>query len=289
MTLLGKIFTVLVFVMSLVFMSFAVVVFATHRNWKMLVTNDTPNEKYGLGLVQQLAQRKEAIISLKAEMDDIRNQLEVERAARRHAIGALETKLAETAQRLTDKEAELRSLQAAEGEAAEALKVAELTVAALRGEVVKLRDEIRVAQLDRDQQFEKVVQLTDLWQGSRGLVGNLEERRQQLLAQIADCKRVMDKVGVSVDMDVDGIPPKLDGIVTAVGESNLIEVSLGSDDGLRKGHRLEVFRSNTYLGHAIVLKTDPDRSVAKVDEESQKGLVKVRDRVATKLGRARTG
>jgi hypothetical protein len=275
--------------MSLVFMSFAVVVFATHKNWKMLVTNETPNEKYGLGLVQQLAQRKEAIISLKAELDDIRNQLELERAARRHAIGALETKLAETSQRLIDKEAELRTLQAAEGVAAEALRLAESNAEELRKEVVGLRNEIRLAQADRDQQFEKVVQLTDLWNGSRGLVSSLEERRQQLLAQIADCKRVMDKVGVSVNMDVDGIPPKLDGIVTAVGERNLIEVSLGSDDGLRVGHRLEVFRSNAYLGHAIVLKTDPDRSVAKIDEESQKGRVEVRDRVATKLGRTRTG
>ncbi len=288
MTLLGKIFTVLIFIMSLVFMSFAVVVFATHKNWSKLVTNDTPNEKYGLGLVQQLAQRKETIISLRKEMEEIRSQLELERAARRHAIGALETKLAETSQRLTDKEAELRSLQAAEGETAEALRVAEQTVEALRLEVTGLRDEIRLAQADRDHQFDVAVDLTDKLHGAQGLVTSLEERRRQLLSQIADCKRVMDKVGVSVNMNVDGIPPKLGGIVTKVGTSNLIEVSLGSDDGLRVGHRLEVFRSNAYLGHAVVLKTDPDRAVAKVDEESQKGLVKEKDRVATRLGRART-
>ena len=61
-----------------------------------------------------------------------------------------------------------------------------------------------------------------------------------------------------------------------------------ADDGLRVGHRLEVFRDNAYLGYAVVLKTDPDRAVAQVDEKSQRGLVKVRDRVATKLSRTAT-
>lgn len=34
MNLVGKIFVLLIFIMSLVFMSTAVMVYATHRNWK---------------------------------------------------------------------------------------------------------------------------------------------------------------------------------------------------------------------------------------------------------------
>jgi hypothetical protein len=133
-----------------------------------------------------------------------------------------------------------------------------------------------------------VVDLTDKLHGAAGLEKSLKERHTQLLAEISRYKRVMDKLGVNPNMSVEGIPPELDGIVTAVGTKNLIEVSLGSDDGLKKGHRLEVFRDNTYLGHAVVLKTDPDRSVAQIDEKSQRGLIKVQDRVATKLSRAGT-
>jgi hypothetical protein len=77
--------------------------------------------------------------------------------------------------------------------------------------------------------------------------------------------------------------------VTAVGASKLVEVSLGKDDGLRVGHRIEIFRDNAYLGFAIVRKTEPDRSVAQVDEKSLRGMIKVRDRVATKLSRTGTG
>lgn len=289
MTLLGKVFTVLIFIMSLVFMTFAVAVFATHKNWKMYVTNDTPNEKYGLGLMHQLAAQEKTNVNLRAEMEELLSELQREMAARRHAIGVLETKLAEVRASLTSREGDLRNLQASEGEAAEALKIAEDDRAALRIEVGKLRDKITQTLADRDNKFSVLVQRTDQLHAVQGFLQNFKERNLQLAAQISEYKRVMDAHGLTPEMNTSHIPPKLDGIVTAVGERNLIEVSLGVDDGLQVGHRLEVFRSGTYLGHAVVLKTDPDRSVAQVDEESQRGLVKVRDRVATKLSRTRTG
>ena len=288
MTFLGKIFTVLIFVMSVVFMSFSVMVFATHKNWKMLVTNDTPTEKYDLGLVHQLAHLHETNTNLRNELDGLSNQLAVEQAARRHRIAVLETKRSELEQLLSAKEADLRASQATEGEATEAAKLAELTVQALRTEVEGLRGEIRTVQGDRDTLFLHVVDLTDKLHGAAGLEKNLKERQNDLLAEISVYKRVMDKVGINPKMSVEKIPPPLDGIVTAVSSKNLIEISLGSDDGLKSGHRLEVFRNNMYLGYAVVVKTDPDRSVAQIDEKSQRGLIKVQDRVATKLSRTGT-
>ena len=289
MTLLGKVFTVLIFIMSLVFMTFAVAVFATHKNWKMYVTNNTPNEKYGLGLMHQLTAQEKTNVNLRAEMEELLSELQREMAARRHAIGVLETKLAEVTASLTSREGDLRNLQASEGDAAEALKIAEDDRAALRIEVGKLRTDITNTLADRDNKFATLVQRTDQLHAVQGFLQNFKERNLQLAAQISEYKRVMDAHGLTREMNTTDIPPKLDGIVTAVGERNLIEVSLGIDDGLRVGHRLEVFRSTAYLGHAVVLKVDPDRAVAQVDEESQRGLVKVRDRVATKLSRTRTG
>ena len=289
MTLLGKIFTVLILIMSLVFMSFSVVVFATHKNWKMLVTNAEPSEKYGLGLVHQLARERETNVNLRRELEDLKTQNAFEKAARRHAIGSLETRLTSVQQSLTEKETQLSTLQATESEAAAALKVAVQTAEALRAAVEELRGEVRTTQDARDKQFTRVVQLTDQLQGAIGTQRILQERAQQMVAEISSMKRVMDAAGVDMNMDTNAVPPPLDGIVLAVGESNLIEVSLGIDDGLRIGHRIEVYRDNTYLGHAIVLKTDPDRSVAQVDDKTQRGLIRVRDRVATKINRTSTG
>ncbi len=287
MTTLGKVFTVLIFIMSILFMGFSVVVFATHRNWKMLVDN-TDTAKGPLGLKQQLQAQVETNKGLRAELDSLTNRLAVEMAARRSALSALETKLADAQQRLTQKEAELAGLQAAQTEATAAINLAEARLAELVVDIQKLRDEIRVVQGQRDESFQRVVDLTDKLYSAAGVERNLKEREAQLIGEISKYKRVTDVMGVNPSMPVEMIAPPLDGIVTAVGDKNLIEVSLGSDDGLRVGHRVEVFRDNNYLGSAMVLKTDPDRAVAQMDEKSQRGLIKVKDRVATKLSRSGT-
>ncbi|NQT39867.1 MAG: hypothetical protein HQ581_20405, partial [Planctomycetes bacterium] len=54
MNLVGKIFTVFIFLMSLVFMSFAVAVYATHQNWREIVTNQKATAEKPLGLESQL-------------------------------------------------------------------------------------------------------------------------------------------------------------------------------------------------------------------------------------------
>jgi hypothetical protein len=287
MTTLGKVFTVLIFIMSILFMGFSVVVFATHRNWKMLVDN-TDTAKGPLGLKQQLQAQSETNKGLRAELDGLTNRLAVEMAARRSAISVLETKLANAQDGLAKKEAELAGLQSAQTEATAAINLAEVRLAELVGDIKKLRDEIRLVQGQRDESFQKVVDLTDKLYSAAGVERNLKEREGQLIGEISKYKRVTDVLGVNPSMPVEMIAPPLEGIVTAVGDKNLIEVSLGSDDGLRVGHRVEVFRDNNYLGSALVLKTDPDRAVAQMDEKSQRGLIKVQDRVATKLTRSRT-
>jgi len=269
------------------FMGFSVVVFATHRNWKMLVDN-TDTAKGPLGLKQQLQAQVETNKGLRAELDSLTNRLAVEMAARRSALAALETKLADAQQRLTQKEAELAGLQSAQTEATAAINLAETRLAELVEDIKKLRDEIRLVQGQRDESFQRVVDLTDKLYSAAGVERNLKEREAQLIGEISKYKRVTDVLGVNPSMPVEMIAPPLDGIVTAVGDKNLIEVSLGSDDGLRVGHRVEVFRDNNYLGSALVLKTDPDRAIAQMDEKSQRGLIKVRDRVATKLTRSGT-
>ena len=61
-------------------------------------------------------------------------------------------------------------------------------------------------------------------------------------------------------------------------------ISIGADDGLKKGHTLEVYRNNSYLGRVVVRDTMPDRAVVQIVPEFSKGKIRVGDRVATKLG-----
>ena len=80
-------------------------------------------------------------------------------------------------------------------------------------------------------------------------------------------------------------PPKVDGVVLAA-KSGLVEISLGSDDGLRVGHSLEVFRTTpkpVYLGRIEIVMLKSDRSVGKVLPDFSKGKIEKGDRVATSL------
>ena len=54
MNLVGKIFVVLILVMSVLFMAFAMAVYATHQNWRDVVVNEQATPDKPLGLAPQL-------------------------------------------------------------------------------------------------------------------------------------------------------------------------------------------------------------------------------------------
>jgi hypothetical protein len=283
MNLIGKIFTVLIFIMSLVFMAFAVAVYATHTNWKEKVINtDTAGGK-SLGLKPQLDQQKELNRQLQAQIDAVNNALAKERAARVNVLAALEAKLLQVQTQLTQKEDELAKLEAAHQVLVETNNNTQNTLTALTGEVQNLRDEIRLAQQDRDAQFDQVVALTDQINQARGDLNRLTERHSVLLAQNASLERVLEKNGLTAETPVSHIPPRLDGVVLEASSADLIEISLGSDDGLKKGHLLEVTRGGQYLGRLEVFTVKPDVSTARIIKEFQRGPIKRGDLVRTKI------
>ena len=81
MNLVGKIFIVLVFIMSIVFMSFSVMVYATHRDWKKESEQQAENLEYEQSVVQERT----------AERDNLKKQLEKQQAWARQSLAALET------------------------------------------------------------------------------------------------------------------------------------------------------------------------------------------------------
>ncbi|MEY4178153.1 MAG: hypothetical protein RLY70_1727 [Planctomycetota bacterium] len=282
MTLLGKILTVLIFIMSIVFMSLSLMVFATHKNWKLVVSNTTPGQTQGL--VQQLQQKTSEVENLNNQLGRLKDQYAAEQVARSYALSALSTKLTQLEQQLQQRETELTNLQGAHTEQTAALQTLETNNNRLLEEVAKLRDSVRVAQNDRDSQFLKVVELTDQLNSAIGVERSLKEKREQLVEQVAQMKRVMDANGLTINVDTDAIPPKIDGVVLAIGGKDLLEISLGSDSGLKAGHEMEVYRGATYLGRVIVVKAEPNRAVARILPEYRKGSIKKDDRVTTRLG-----
>ena len=64
---------------------------------------------------------------------------------------------------------------------------------------------------------------------------------------------------------------------------DLIEISLGSDDGVTRGMTFEVVREAKYVGRIQILTATADSAVARVVPELKKGEIKKDDRVYTRL------
>jgi len=273
MTLVGKIFTMLILVLSIVFMAFSMMVFATHKNWK-----DSAGK-----LQSKLQAATSANNEAKAELQRLQNDLAREQAARKASLAALQVRATRAEETLTAKQNELATLAGAHSKATAAAEEAQRRLATLEDETKKLRDDLRGEQKKRDQMFSTVVNLTEKLNQAESLRQNLEEVNGQAVKQMSQMKMVLDRNGLAPDSLVAHIPPKVEGVVIDVNDKDLLEISIGADDGLKVGHSLDVYHGNTYLGRIVIRKTSPDRAVGQIQKEMQRGQIKRGDRVTTRF------
>lgn len=270
MNLVGKIFTVLILVMSIMFMAFAISVYATHRNWSQLAKSTQSQ-------VRRLQDENE---QLSDKIEQEKNRLAHERAARRSALARLETQVQEKQQQVDARNQQYTDLLAQQRSAIDAVNNAQRQLDQLKERVNALQAEILAAQQDRDQSFERVRQLTDQIHEAEGIRRILEERMNELTQDFAKATTVLKAYDLTIDTPVDGIPPTVEGEVLAVGR-NMIEVSIGEDDGIKEGHTLVVSRRDKYLGRIEVLRVDPDRAVGRI--KYRNAPIQEGDRVQTKV------
>jgi hypothetical protein len=273
MTLVGKIFTMLILVLSIMFMAFSIMVFATHKNWNTTAT------KLQADVTAANAALKDAKDALEREKTDLAR----EQAARKAALAALQVRVRQAEERLGAKEKELSDLTAAHSQTTEAAKVAQDRLALLEKETGDLRNTLRTERQRLDKMFLNVVDLTDKLNQAESLRLNLEEVNSKATQEMTRMKMVLDRNGLTPDSLVAHIPPKVEGVVLEVSDKDLLEISIGADDGLKIGHSLDVYRGSQYLGRIVVKKTNPDRAVGQIMKELQRGQIKRGDRVTTKF------
>ena len=284
MDLIGKIFIVVILIMSIVFMSLSLMVYATHRNWRDLVVNTEASPSRPLGLREQLRTQKATNGRLQQEMETLRRTLQLERAARQQSLAVLETRANQQGIELDTKNETLATLRRQHDQAVTTMELAQTNLSELKKEGEGLRELVRRTQEYHDGQFGKVVAMRDRLNQLEGAERRLEERNKQLIKEVAESARVLERYGLNRHTPLHGVPPKLDGEIKMVRGTDLVELSLGSDDGLRVGHKLDVYRSGgAYLGRVEVMYTDPDDSVARIVPEFRQGIIRKGDFVATRL------
>jgi len=270
MNLVGKIFVVLVLLMSLVFASFAVTVYATHKNWMLVVDNPSPGPGEDLGLKQQREQQDQKLQELTDRRNSLAMQLEEEKSAYEQVRVKLENEKEDLRRERDQREKDLADLTQAHREAVAAVDASHKELARLRTEIDGLRTSIRTAQKERDDHFKEVVRLTDQLHASVFELNQLKDANRELLVDLTNMKNKLR--AAKIDPDAEMGLPVVEGVVLAILGDGLVEISIGSDDGIRQGHQLFVYRvgggRNMFMGKLEVLRTDVDRAVCKITESN---------------------
>jgi hypothetical protein len=149
------------------------------------------------------------------------------------------------------------------------LKEAQARIAELLKQVNQLRDKAVAAEIQAQSYKDKV--------------NDLERQVKKLSVELA---RLKAGKGGKPAKTADNPPPEdVEGLVTGVKDGK-IQLSIGSDAGLAKGHTLEVFRLGTtpkYLGRLRVIDVTATRAVCEV--LGKKVDIKKGDRVASRMDR----
>jgi hypothetical protein len=127
---------------------------------------------------------------------------------------------------------------------------------------------------------------TEAQDQTQGELNIVRAQNQAITRQVARMSKLLRANGIDPGLDPDFLMEPSDGIVSAIrrkGATQLIEVTIGADDGLQAGHTVEVFRGSKYLGRAEIIQTSPDRAIGKLDRRFLRGQIQEGDRVATRL------
>lgn len=277
MTLLGKSFTVVIFLLSLTFMVLALAVNASHRNWRDLVLGDQGYKAQ----IEAISRENQQLLDAQQRAQAALNR---EQAARRTALASLQTQLNSLEEELTVATAQVTQLEAQNTILVQSEEDRAKLSASLTQQAKDLRAEIIKEQQDRDKLFAQTLLLTDQLNELRGVRQGLETRNNALVKELTRFREIADHHGINVDDPLDGAPPERNGNILVVDRpSSLVEISIGYDDGLRPGHFLDVTRKGRYVGRLRVRNTDPNRSVAEILRDYNEGIIQEGDRVDTSI------
>ncbi len=272
MNLFGKIFTLLIFFLSITFMVLAVMVGASHRNWKEVASVNADKSRTMLTRLEKA----------KTASGEALKKLNAEQVGRQQQLSQLFSELELAKTRLENESKQLRAATELNAQYAAELKVAQTRLVAQDSDVKDLNARNKALIDDIATQRALVVSMTNQQYRLEGDLDQLNDSNEAMAGQIGRMARAMKARGVTETDLTDGIPRKVEGVVTRK-DDGFIAISLGTDDGIRKEHLVDIYRGKKYLGRAVVTATEHNRSVARLLPEYTQTVVLEGDYVTTKL------
>lgn len=289
MTTLGKILTVMTVLLTVVVMMMGAAVYTAGRNWR---------ESY-VGVNSQLEQARRLATTTQNEHEntvtELKRQLE-EATNRANSFQAQTDRLTEENEQ---KENELVNTRQERDVAIRQSSIANQEAEAKRQETERHRNVIAKQQAELNELSRKNRELTDQLYNRDVQVAEVTEKHARLLKQYATLQEVLSHNEIDPNPEahkgLTSPPPVVEGLVMdtltiTADNTKLIEVSVGSDDGLAIGHNMYVYRQEKadgtpgqYLGEIKIMRVTPDRAVGRLVLNTKNGIIERGDNVTTKL------
>lgn len=272
MNLLGKIFTVLILLMSVCFFTIAVMLGASHQNWK--------DQALKLkGLIEQERQATELALSQSKKNAEQAENLAV---AKTYQIAYLESRRQGLETDIKERETELAGLLESNRQIQENLRTAENRLATQDTTVADLRRENKDKSNKIAGLVNRNVELTNAIYDMDIKIQNMKTLEQQLAAQLAVYKRAVIANQINPYESLAGIQPDVAGVVNEVN-GQFMTFTIGKDDGIIRGKEVFVTRDGKYMGKATITDVKDNEAGALIVPESVQSPIEKGDNVNTKL------
>jgi len=285
MTFVGKVLVVVQVVLSVCFMTFAGAVYTVQTNWK----------KKADDLGKQVASLQSASRDADQEFTDYKTTATANLKAQKTRADTFQAQAAGLAQQVAALKADNERTATESNRQTELARVANIEAGERRKEALRQGAVNKNLHTLIDKLVAQVRGLEDAVYGRDRTMKAVSRRHTQLLQQVAFLRKVVRLNRLSTDpaeyAGKNTPPPSVTGVVlnTLPGQrqrATLIEISIGSDDGLVKGNKLDVYRSagkGSYLGKIRIVYVTPDKSVGELIEKTKNGVIKRGDNATTKL------
>jgi hypothetical protein len=281
MNLVGKIFVVLILIAATVFMTLGLMVYATHHNWYEEIIGKNGND--AMAWKGKLKAAYDEQVKLRQDIEKLTIARDAEKANHLQALAKSESQINILNQSQATLAADKAKLEGELATATTAVNKQQEMLVALRKENGDIREEIRTAYKQVDEQLKKATQIEDKLHIALGQLTDLKARANQMTLQLANARALLKPYNLTLDSPVNHQPGNVRGEVLAVDKDDRAEVSLGSDDGMLEGGTLEIYRGNRYLGRLQLLEVQPHRSIGVILKEYKQDVIRTGDNVATQL------
>jgi len=285
MTFVGKVLVVVNVVLTVCIAMFAAGVYSVQSSWRdkfqaeQKLRNDAKaaNDQQVKGLQDALSRLDKDLKEFKgrtaaaeAQVTGLRTQAAATQRAHDQTVQSYEKKVA--LQEVLQKDNQTKLLE---------IQTLRTALAQLRGKLKSLT--------------EQVAQLEDDKYGMQRKEAQIVKKYNEMLETLVAYRKTLQINKISFDAAAvagrDIVPEPADGLVNDVSlgtrdKATLVEITVGSDDGVTKGVQMHVFRLNgkpKYLGKIKIIQVSADKAIGEVVDDPKQGPIQKGDHVAAKL------